>query len=52
MTALVSKINTRDAAFAENEAHLLAQVTDLRQMVAKIKLGGGEKYQQRHKARS
>lgn len=51
MTALVSKINTRDAAFAENEAHLLAQVTDLRQMVAKIKLGGGEKYQQRHKAR-
>ena len=51
MTALVSKINTRDAAFAENEAHLLAQVADLRQVVAKIKLGGGEKYQQRHKAR-
>ena len=51
MTALVSKINTRDAAFAENEAHLFAQVADLRQVVAKIKLGGGEKYQQRHKAR-
>ncbi len=51
MTALVTKINTRDAAFAENEAHLLAQVADLRQVVAKIKLGGGEKYQQRHKAR-
>ncbi len=51
MTALISKINRRDAAFAENQAHLLAQVADLRQLVAKIQLGGGEIYQQRHKAR-
>ncbi len=51
MPAITSKINPRDTAFAENRAHMQAQVEDLRQLVDKIKQGGGEKYQQRHKAR-
>ncbi len=51
MTVLQSKLNTRDAAFEENRAHMQEQVNDLRQKVATIKLGGGEKYAQRHKAR-
>jgi 3-methylcrotonyl-CoA carboxylase beta subunit len=51
MTVLRSKINSRDEAFTVNRDHLQAQVDDLRQLVAGIKQGGGEKYQQRHKAR-
>ena len=51
MATLTSKLNTRDAAFAENATHMQAQVDDLRALVEKIKQGGGEKYQQRHKAR-
>ena len=51
MTILQSKVNTRDAGFAENREHMQAQVDDLRELVAQIKQGGGEKYQQRHKAR-
>jgi len=50
-STIKSKINPRDAAFAENREHMQAQVDDLRQLVEKIKQGGGEKYQQRHKAR-
>jgi len=51
MTVLKSKVNVRDAAFEENRGHMQAQVDDLRQLVEHIKQGGGEKYQQRHKAR-
>ncbi len=51
MTILESRINTRAAGFDENREHLQAQVDDLRELVAQIKLGGGEKYRQRHKAR-
>ena len=51
MTILQSKINARDTAFAENRDHMQAQVDDLRQVVERIKQGGGEKYQERHKAR-
>ena len=51
MSVLTSKINSRDAAFADNAAHMQTQVDDLRSLVATIKQGGGEKYQQRHKAR-
>jgi 3-methylcrotonyl-CoA carboxylase beta subunit len=51
MTVLESKVNTRDAAFTENCEHMQTQVNDLRALVERIKLGGGEKYQQRHKDR-
>ena len=51
MPVIQSKINTRDPGFEENRAHMQAQVDELRSLVATIKLGGGEKYAQRHKAR-
>jgi 3-methylcrotonyl-CoA carboxylase beta subunit len=51
MTILQTKVNSRDAAFAANREHMQAQVDDLRALVQHIKLGGGEKYKQRHKAR-
>jgi len=51
MGILKSKVNPRDAAFAENREHMQSQVDDLRAKVEVIKQGGGEKYQQRHKAR-
>jgi len=51
MTVLQSRINTRDAAFEENRAHMSSQVDDLRSLVARLRLGGGEKAQQRHISR-
>ena len=51
MTVLKTKVNVRDSGFEENREHLQAQVDDLRSLVERIKQGGGEKYQQRHKAR-
>jgi 3-methylcrotonyl-CoA carboxylase beta subunit len=51
VTILKSRINTRDPEFAANRQQMLDQVNDLRERVAEIKRGGGEKYQQRHKAR-
>ncbi|MEP5766712.1 MAG: carboxyl transferase domain-containing protein, partial [Halieaceae bacterium] len=51
MNTIKTKLNVRDAAFAENSEHMQVQVEDLRQQVERIKLGGGEKYQARHKAR-
>ena len=51
MTVLKTKVNVRESGFEENREHLQAQVDDLRSLVERIKQGGGEKYQQRHKAR-
>ena len=51
MSVIQSRVNTRDNAFQENQTHMQEQVDDLRQLIAKIKQGGGEKYAQRHKAR-
>jgi len=51
MTVLQSRINTRDAAFEENRAHMSSQVDDLRSLVARLRLGGGERAQQRHMSR-
>jgi len=51
MTVLQSRINTRDAAFETNRAHMQEQVDDLKNLVAKLRLGGGEKAQQRHISR-
>ena len=51
MSILSSTINTRAAAFTENSEHMQALVDDLHQKLASIKLGGGEKYQLRHKER-
>ncbi len=51
MTVLQTHLNPRDEAFQTNRAHMQAQVDDLREKVAQIHQGGGEKAQQRHTAR-
>ncbi|MFT7405335.1 carboxyl transferase domain-containing protein [Zhongshania sp.] len=48
MTVLTSTINPRDPSFIENAEHMQAQVDDLKQLVANINQGGGEKSQRRH----
>jgi 3-methylcrotonyl-CoA carboxylase beta subunit len=48
---IVSKINTRSQDFLDNAAHMQTQVDDLREKLSEIKLGGGEKYQERHVSR-
>jgi 3-methylcrotonyl-CoA carboxylase beta subunit len=48
MAIINSKINVRSEDFADNEAHMQVQVDDLRSKLEQIKLGGGEKYRQRH----
>jgi 3-methylcrotonyl-CoA carboxylase beta subunit len=51
MTVLHSKLNTRDAAFIANRQNMQDQVDDLRTVVEKIHLGGGEKARERHRSR-
>lgn len=51
MGIIKTHINVRSADFSDNSLHMQAQVDDLRSKLAQIKLGGGEAYQQRHKAR-
>ena len=51
MTVLQSRIKTRDAAFETNRAHMQEQVDDLKNLVARLRQGGGEKAQQRHVSR-
>lgn len=51
MAKIVSKINTRSQDFLDNAAHMQTQVDDLREKLSEIKLGGGEKYQERHVSR-
>ena len=48
MTVLTSTINPRDPSFIENAEHMQAQVDDLKNLVANINQGGGEKSQRRH----
>lgn len=43
-----SKINTKSAAFNDNAEHMACQVNDLRDTIAKIKQGGGERANKRH----
>lgn len=51
MPRIASKINTQSQDFADNVAHMREQVADLKEIVAKIKLGGGEKSNERHTSR-
>lgn len=51
MPVIGTPVNPRDPDFQANADDLRAQVDDLRAQVAKIELGGGAKYQQRHKDR-
>ena len=51
MAILHTQINTRSPEFAANSAAMLAQVGDLRALLACIHEGGGEKAQHRHTSR-
>ncbi len=51
MAKLNSKINTRSQEFLDNHAHMQQQVDDLKQLIKKIKLGGGERARERHLSR-
>ena len=50
-TRINSKVNTRSAEFFANSEAMQLLVDDLAEKLEAIKLGGGEKYQNRHKAR-
>ncbi|WP_414830638.1 carboxyl transferase domain-containing protein [Alteromonas sp. H39] len=51
MPVLRTQINNKSEAFAENAKHMQAQVDDLFEKIAQIKLGGGEKAAARHESR-
>ncbi len=51
MPVLNTTINPNSEAFAENKAHMQAQVDDLYQVVQKLMLGGGAKSRERHTSR-
>jgi 3-methylcrotonyl-CoA carboxylase beta subunit len=48
MATIASRVNVRSEDFVRNQAHMQVQVDDLRVKLEQIKLGGGEKYRQRH----
>jgi 3-methylcrotonyl-CoA carboxylase beta subunit len=45
---IISKLNTKSQEFLANAAHMQVQVDDLKDKIAIIKNGGGEKANQRH----
>lgn len=51
MPTLQSRLNTRAADYKENAAHMQAQVDDLKEKIASIKLGGDQKARDRHLSR-
>ena len=51
MNIIKSEINSRSREFIENSEHMQGIVQDLLALIERIKQGGGERYQQRHKAR-
>ncbi|WP_299078457.1 carboxyl transferase domain-containing protein [uncultured Paraglaciecola sp.] len=48
MPKIISKLNTKSQDFVANAQHMQVQVDDLKDKVATIKQGGGEKSNQRH----
>ena len=48
MGVIASKLDTRDVAYGENFAHWQARVAALKEAVAAVKLGGGERARKRH----
>lgn len=51
MAVIKTAINTKARDFVANSEHMLGLTQDLSALVARIKQGGGERNQQRHKAR-
>jgi 3-methylcrotonyl-CoA carboxylase beta subunit len=48
MTLIASKVQTRSPEFQANYAHMQEKLAALRDAVAQVKLGGGERARQRH----
>ncbi len=48
MDVIESQVNPRDVSFLENAAYHRALADELRQRLAVVRQGGGEKYQRRH----
>jgi 3-methylcrotonyl-CoA carboxylase beta subunit len=48
MATLQSKVNIRSEDYAANKTHMEEQIDDLHRVLAEIRLGGGEKYRERH----
>jgi 3-methylcrotonyl-CoA carboxylase beta subunit len=48
---IISNINVRSADFIENAAHMKTQVDDLKEKLASIVQGGGERSRTRHLSR-
>ena len=51
MPRIISKINPNSQTYADNAEHMQQQVNDLRDKIAQINQGGGEKANQRHLSR-
>ncbi|MBT4906380.1 MAG: methylcrotonoyl-CoA carboxylase, partial [Rhodospirillaceae bacterium] len=51
MTAWTTRIDVRSKEFVANAEHYRGLVTDLREQVSAVKLGGGERARERHLAR-
>lgn len=51
MTILHTQLNTRSPEYASNRKAMLAQVNDLRALLARTHVGGGAKAQERHTSR-
>lgn len=51
MPVIQSNINTKTQQYADNYAHMQAQVNELQEVVQKVLLGGGEKSRERHISR-
>jgi len=51
MSVIDSKVNNRSEEYRANAAHMRSMVEDLEENVARVRLGGGGKYQERHESR-
>ena len=51
MERLPTRVNTADVTFAENKTANLALVTQLNERLAAARVGGGGKYEDRHRSR-
>ena len=51
MTTLRTQLNPRSQAFTDNAEHMQSLVDELKSLIERIKLGGGERYQARHHER-
>ena len=51
MAVIESKLNTRSDGYRENHAHIKAKLSELRNRVQAVKLGGGTRSRERHLSR-